>query len=71
VTEGIDLNTLAGIGFLVGGVRIRGVRLCEPCSYPTQTTFPETLQGLVHKGGSRAEILPDGVIRVGDSIVTL
>src|SRR6185295_20226721 len=33
VTEGVDLNALAGKEFLIGEVRIRGIRLCEPCSH--------------------------------------
>jgi MOSC domain-containing protein YiiM len=71
VTEGVDLNALAGREFLVGEVRIRGIRLCEPCSYLAQATFPETLKGLVHKGGLRAQIVTEGTIRVGDAVVAL
>ena len=68
VTEGVDLNALAGREFLVGEVRIRGIRLCEPCNYLAKASFPETLKGLVNKGGLRAQILSEGVIRVGDGI---
>jgi MOSC domain-containing protein YiiM len=71
VTEGVDLNALAGREFLIGEVRIRGVRLCEPCSYLAKMTFPETLSGLVHKGGLRAQIVTEGTIRVGDAVVAL
>jgi MOSC domain-containing protein YiiM len=71
VTEGVDLNALAGREFLVGEVRIRGIRFCEPCSYLAKTTFPETLRGLVHKGGLRAQIVSEGIIRVGDAITPL
>jgi MOSC domain-containing protein YiiM len=71
VTEGVDLNALAGKEFLVGEVRIRGIRLCEPCSYLAKTTFPEALRGLVHKGGLRAQILTAGTIRVGDAVIAL
>jgi len=70
VTEGLDLNALAGSEFLIGEVRLRGIRLCEPCSYLAKTTFAETLRGLVHKGGLRAQILSEGTIRVGDPIVS-
>jgi MOSC domain-containing protein YiiM len=48
---------------------IRGIRLCEPCNHLAKATFSETLQGLVHKAGLRAEILTEGTIRVGDKIV--
>ena len=71
VTEGVDLNALAGKEFLVGEVRLRGIRLCEPCSYLAKTTFPETLRGLVHKGGLRAQIVSEGTIRLGDAVVVL
>ena len=69
VTEGLDLNALAGKEFLIGEVLIRGIRLCEPCNHLAKATFPEILQGLVHKAGLRAEILTEGTIRVGDKIV--
>jgi MOSC domain-containing protein YiiM len=68
VTEGVDLNALAGREFRIGGALIRGIRLCEPCNYLAKTSFPETLRGLVHKGGLRAQIVESGTIRVGDAI---
>lgn len=68
VTEGVDLNALVGREFHVGDVRIRGIRLCEPCAYLAKISFPETLKGLVHKGGLRAQILSEGDIRVGDPV---
>jgi MOSC domain-containing protein YiiM len=68
VTTGVALNDLVGVEFTVGGVRIKGMRLCEPCNYLAKTTFPEVLQGLVHRGGLRAQILSEGPIRIGDPI---
>jgi MOSC domain-containing protein YiiM len=68
VSEGVDLNSLVGKDFNVGSVRLRGVRLCEPCNYLAKSTFPAILQGLVHKGGLRAQILSEGVISVGDPL---
>jgi MOSC domain-containing protein YiiM len=68
VTEGIRVNDLAGKEFWVGEVRVRGIRLCEPCSYLAKISFPETLKGLVHKGGLRAQILSEGIIKVGQMI---
>ena len=69
VTQGVDLNALAGQEFMIGSVKARGIRLCEPCSYLSKITFPETLRGLVHKGGLRAQILSEGIIRVGDPVL--
>ena len=68
VTEGVGLNDLVGREFYVGEVRIRGIRLCEPCNYLAKITFPEILKGLVHQGGLRAQVLSEGRIRVGDAI---
>ena len=68
VTKGVDLNLLAGREFRIGEVLLRGIRLCEPCSYLSKSTFPEVLQGLVHKAGLRTQILSQGVLHVGDRI---
>jgi MOSC domain-containing protein YiiM len=68
VTKGVRLNELVGHEFYVGEVRVRGIRLCEPCSHLARSSFPETLKGLVHKAGLRAQILSEGEIRVGDQI---
>lgn len=66
VTRGVALNDLVGKEFLVGNVRMLGVRLCEPCDI----SFPDgsVRKALVHRGGLRADILNDGTIRVGDGI---
>jgi MOSC domain-containing protein YiiM len=68
VTSGVDLNALVGREFRVGSVRLRGLRLCEPCSYLAKISFPATLRGLVHQGGLRAQIVSEGVIRIGDAV---
>ena len=68
VTEGVDLNALVGREFRIGAVMLRGIRLCEPCAYLAKISFPETLRGLVHKGGLRAQIVSAGTIRVGDPV---
>lgn len=68
MTRGVSLNDLVGREFSVGAVRCRGVRLCEPCAYLQKLTQPGVVRGLAHRGGLNAEILTDGVIRVGDAI---
>lgn len=68
VTRGIALNDLVGCEFFLGEVRIRGIRLCEPCNYLAKISYPQTLKGLVHKGGLRAQILTEGTIRVGEKL---
>ncbi len=69
VTRGVPLNHLVGREFRVGEVKLRGIRLCEPCSHLEQLTRQGVLRGLIHRGGLRAQILTDGLIRVGDTII--
>ncbi len=68
LTRGVRLNDLVGCEFQVGAVRMRGLRLSEPCTHLTRLTHPETLRGLVHRGGLVAEVLNDGELRVGDLV---
>ena len=69
VTRGVPLNHLVGREFRVGEVALRGMRLCEPCSYLERLTQkPGVRRGLVHRGGLRAEIVTEGVIHVGDPV---
>jgi MOSC domain-containing protein YiiM len=69
VTEGVALNHLVGRTFRIGTVRMRGVRLAEPCRYLEQLTgLTGVRAALVHRGGLRARILDDGELRVGDEV---
>ena len=69
VTEGVALNHLVGREFSIGAVRLRGMRLCEPCKgLAALTGKPAILPGLIHRGGLRCEILSEGELRVGDPI---
>ena len=67
-TAGVPLNHLVDQEFWVGAVRMRGMRLCEPCKHLDDLTQPGVMGGLVHRGGLRAQILTEGVIRSGDII---
>jgi hypothetical protein len=68
VTRGIQLNGLVGREFTIGGVRCRGMRLCEPCTVVQRYAGRPVLRALVHRGGVRADILSDGEIAVGDPL---
>lgn len=68
VTRGAPLGHLVGQEFRVGKVRVRGVRLCEPCAHLEGLTQRGVLAALVHRGGLRVQILTEGEIRVGDRI---
>jgi MOSC domain-containing protein YiiM len=67
-TSGVPLNHLVDREFWVGEVLMRGTRLCEPCRHLEDLTQRGVLGGLVHRGGLRARILSEGMIRVGDII---
>ena len=68
VTRNVPLNHLVGREFAIGEVRIRGIRLCEPCDHLQKVTGKPVIKGLLHRGGLRAQILTPGTIRVGDTI---
>ena len=68
VTRGILLNDLVGKNFQIGSVQARGIRLCEPCSHLQALTGKPVIEALVHRGGLRAQILTEGVIRAGDVV---
>jgi MOSC domain-containing protein YiiM len=68
VTHGVALNHLVGREFQIGEVKIRGIRLCEPCSHLEALTGKRLITGLLHRGGLRAQILSEGLIKVGDAI---
>ena len=70
VVEGVPVNHLVGREFRVGGVRLRGFDLSEPCTYLEGLTRTGVRRSLVHRGGLRAEILDDGELRVGDVVTT-
>lgn len=70
VTQGVALNHLVGRRFRVGSVVFSGARLCEPCRHLEGLSEKGVLRGLVHRGGLRADVLSDGVIRVGDVVET-
>jgi len=70
VTRDVPLGHLVGRQFRVGEVGFAGVRLCEPCHHLEQLTGKKVVAGLVHRGGLRAQVIREGILRVGDRIGT-
>jgi MOSC domain-containing protein YiiM len=68
VTRNVALNHLVGEEFCIGDVRIRGIRLCEPCDHLQRLTGKPLIKSLLHRGGLRAQVLTAGTIRVGDQV---
>ncbi|HJR44965.1 MAG TPA: MOSC domain-containing protein [Actinomycetota bacterium] len=68
VTRGVPLNHLVDTEFSVGEVRLRGIKLAEPCAHLARVAGKGLLKPLIHRAGLRAQILNDGVIRSGDTV---
>jgi MOSC domain-containing protein YiiM len=68
VTRGVALNHLVDKEFTIGDVRIRGIRLCEPCDHLERLTGKSLIKALHHRGGLRAQILTPGTIHAGDEV---
>jgi MOSC domain-containing protein YiiM len=69
VTRGVPLVELLHREFTVGNVRMRGIRLFEPCGHLVKVTgLPGIFKALDHRSGLKAAILSDGMIRVGDKV---
>lgn len=71
VTRGVALNHLVGREFLVGEVRLRGIRLCEPCEHLASMTHKNLIHVMLHRCGLRTQIVRGGTIHASDAIVVL
>jgi MOSC domain-containing protein YiiM len=63
ITAGVDLNELIGREFQVQGVRFRGMEECRPCFWMDQAFTPGANDFLIGRGGLRAVILKNGILR--------
>ena len=64
VVAGVDLNALVGAEFELQGVRFRGTAECSPCHWMDAAFAPGAEKFLHARGGLRAQILTDGILRV-------
>ena len=64
ITRGVDLYTLVGREFTIQGVRFLATGECSPCYWQDGAFAPGTEDALRGRGGLRAKILTDGVLRV-------
>ena len=64
IVEGADLNALLEKDFELQGVRFRGAAECSPCYWMDQMYGPGAEHFLQGRGGLRARILTDGILRV-------
>jgi MOSC domain-containing protein YiiM len=65
ITKGVRLNDLIGVEFELQGVKLRGAEECRPCYWMDRAFGPGAEVAMQGRGGLRAEILSDGVLRLG------
>lgn len=68
VTRNVALNHLVDKEFRVGAVKLRGIRLCEPCQHLENLTRKGVRAEMIHRCGLRAQILEGGTLRRGDAV---
>ncbi|HEX5223163.1 MAG TPA: molybdenum cofactor biosysynthesis protein [Verrucomicrobiae bacterium] len=61
--RGMDLNALVGKQFEIQGVQFEGVEESKPCDWMNLALGPGVREWLKGRGGLRARILTDGVLR--------
>jgi|ERR1035437_80959 MOSC domain-containing protein YiiM len=64
ITAGVDLNSLVDVEFEIQGVRFAGIAECSPCYWMDLAIAPGAEKLLQGRGGLRARILTDGILRV-------
>ncbi len=60
---GMDLNSLIGSEFEIQGIRFAGVEQCKPCHWMNLALGLGAENWLQGRGGLRARILTDGILR--------
>ncbi len=68
---GADLNTLIGWNFSIGGVSFEGTGEARPCHWMNHVVAPGAEEWLKGKGGLRARVLSDGVLKTGSAELVL
>jgi MOSC domain-containing protein YiiM len=63
ITRSVDLNELISQDFEIQGVRFHGMEECRPCYWMNRAIAPGAEEFLKGRGGLRAKILCDGMLR--------
>jgi MOSC domain-containing protein YiiM len=67
LTEALDLPDLIGKEFELQGIRFFGAEECRPCAWMNEAIHPGAEAWMKGRGGLRARILTDGVLKKGTS----
>ncbi len=68
VTQGVALNEWIGRRFAIGEVVLEGTEECRPCPWMEEAFAPGAEAALKGRGGLRARVLSDGVLRAGEMV---
>jgi MOSC domain-containing protein YiiM len=72
VISGVELNSLIGNCFMLGGIRFEAVEECRPCHWMDEACGKSGTEDLMKgRGGLRCRILDDGVLHHGDAELEL
>jgi MOSC domain-containing protein YiiM len=63
ITRGVDLNRFIDQEFEIQGIRFYGTGECKPCYWMDRAIAPGAENFLKGRGGLRARILSDGILR--------
>ncbi len=63
ITEGVDLDEWIGQEFTFQGIRFLGTEECKPCYWMNGSIHPAAEAWMKGRGGLRAKILTDGILR--------
>jgi hypothetical protein len=65
IVDGLDLPSLVGVRFTLGGVEFVGTEESRPCYWMNDAIAPGAETWLRGNGGLRARVLTDGELRAG------
>lgn len=65
ITQGVELNSLIGREFEIQGIKFFGTSHCAPCHWMDEAFAPGAEHFLQNRGGLRAKILSNGMLRAG------
>ncbi len=63
ITEGLDLPALVGRRFEIQDIQFEGVEECRPCAWMNGALAAGAEEWMRGRGGLRARILTDGILR--------
>lgn len=68
VVSGINLLSLNGAQFSIGGALMEGTGPCHPCSRMEEAFGPGGYSAVRGHGGITARVLSGGIVRIGDPV---